>query len=74
MFDGLNGYTFVLFGLFSTINTFFVFFVMKETKGLTEHEVKMLYVAEKDRVNYNHSTGLEKQSLRTDELLDGNQA
>jgi len=44
MFDALQGYTFILFGIFSTMNFLFVLFVMKETRGLSETQVKVLYV------------------------------
>eukprot|EP00351_Strombidinopsis_sp_SopsisLIS2011_P005741 CAMPEP_0116877918 /NCGR_PEP_ID=MMETSP0463-20121206/9673_1 /TAXON_ID=181622 /ORGANISM="Strombidinopsis sp, Strain SopsisLIS2011" /LENGTH=144 /DNA_ID=CAMNT_0004525629 /DNA_START=1270 /DNA_END=1704 /DNA_ORIENTATION=+ len=49
MFDGLGGYTFVLFGIFSAINFLFVIFVMKETRGLSEAQVKLVYVSVADR-------------------------
>ena len=37
------GPTFILFGIFNTLAAIFIFCFMKETKGLTDQEVKKLY-------------------------------
>lgn len=37
LFNGLKGWTFVLFGAFQTIAGVILIFTMKETKGLTEY-------------------------------------
>lgn len=39
-----SGGTFIMFGVFSGIATIFVLLFMKETKGLTEEQVKKLYL------------------------------
>lgn len=46
LFNSLNGWTFILFGIFAGIETLFLFFVVKETKGLSEAQVARLYVPE----------------------------
>lgn len=38
-----TGPTFILFGIFNTMAAIFIFCFMKETKGLTDQEVKKLY-------------------------------
>mmetsp|Transcript_115680 Transcript_115680/g.160524 ORF Transcript_115680/g.160524 Transcript_115680/m.160524 type:complete len:261 (+) Transcript_115680:822-1604(+) len=45
LFDGLGGWTFIIFGIFAGIETLFLFFVVKETKGLSEVQVAKLYVS-----------------------------
>jgi len=48
LFNAMNGWTFILFGVFAGIETLFLFFVVKETKGLSEVQVARLYVNEKE--------------------------
>ena len=54
LFDGLNGYSFVLFGAFSAIYVVIIALFMKETKGLSAAQVHVLYrpegLAEVERV------------------------
>ena len=38
-----SGPTFIMFGLFNVAGVAFLYFFMKETKGLTDAEVKKLY-------------------------------
>lgn len=67
MFDGLGGYTFILFGMLTAINFLFVIFVMKETRGMSEAQVKMIYVS---KVNRNNQRLTEETNANaTEELL-----
>lgn len=49
LMNSIHGYTFILFGCISTLSTVFIYFFMKETKGLTEEQVKHLYRTDIDR-------------------------
>jgi len=42
------GMPFIIFGIFCGLGTVFVFFFMKETKGLSDAEVKNLYRTDRD--------------------------
>lgn len=49
LFNGMSpGTPFIMFGVFCGLGTIFVYFFMKETKGLSEKEVKMLYRTDRD--------------------------
>jgi len=39
-----SGATFIMFGVFNMLAVLFLFFFMKETKGLSDAEVRRLYV------------------------------
>lgn len=48
--SSIGNYTFLIFAVFSAIATVFIFFFMKETKGLSEYEVARLYRTDNEEV------------------------
>lgn len=49
LFNSLKpGMPFIMFGIFCGLGTIFVYFFMKETKGLSDAEVKKLYRTDRD--------------------------
>jgi hypothetical protein len=48
LFNLLGGGTFIMFGVFNIIACIFIALFMKETKGLTDEQVKYLYRKDRD--------------------------
>ena len=48
MFNNIKAGTFIVFGVLCGLGTLFVFFFMKETKGLSDSDVKKLYRTDRD--------------------------
>lgn len=47
LFDNLNGYTFLVFAAPSAVSVIYIYFMMKETKGLSDWQIARLYRSDK---------------------------
>lgn len=63
----INGYTFLIFGVFSLLAAIFCMIFMKETKGLTDDQLSKVYYRPKDVLGDFER----KEALRGDKALDG---
>lgn len=43
LIEKIHGYTFIMFGCLSGVGTLFMYLYMKETLGISERDVKLLY-------------------------------
>ena len=72
LLDKIGGYFFIGNGVFTVICALFCLFILKETKGLSEKEVAVLYSREKLSTTGNSGETLNDQRGKKYEILEDN--
>lgn len=62
LLNSLKGYTFMVFGVCNILSVVTIFFFMKETRGLSDEQVKNLY--RKDAMDGQVETSFEKKLIK----------